>query len=76
MFSAIWKKSLHVRMQKKTLLAYLSLPNPFVPENVDICYGYDGKKNSINSRIKRLLDDGLVQKIRSGVDKGKYRKLV
>ena len=38
-------------------------------------YGYGGKKNSINSRVTRLQDDGLIQKIRTGADKGKFRKL-
>ncbi|MBR5395387.1 MAG: hypothetical protein IK144_09970 [Bacteroidaceae bacterium] len=64
------------RMQQKTLLSYLRLPNPFTSKDVDICYGYEGVKGSITSRIKHLQDDGLAQKIRSGEDKGKYRKLV
>ena len=61
--------------QQKTLLAYSRLPNPCTPEDVDREYGYGGVKGSIYSRIKRLQDDGLLQKIRSGEDKGKYRKL-
>lgn len=61
--------------QQKTLLAYRRLPNPCTSEDVDREYGYEGNKNSINSRLKRLQDDGLLQKIRSGQDKGKYRKL-
>ena len=65
----------NVRHQQKTLLAYRRLPNPFASEDVDREYGYGGNKNSINSRLKRLQDDGLIQKIRSGADKGKYRKL-
>ena len=63
------------RLQQKTLLAYQRLPNPFTAEDVNICYGYDGVKGSINSRIKRLQDDGLAQRIRSGQNKGKYQKL-
>ena len=65
----------NVRHQQKTLLAYRRLPNPCTSEDVDREYGYGGNRNSINSRIKRLQDDGLIQKIRSGEDKGKYRKL-
>lgn len=63
------------RLQQKTLLAYQRLPNPFTAEDVNICYGYEGVKGSINSRIKRLQDDGLAQRIRSGQNKGKYQKL-
>lgn len=62
--------------QQKTLLAYRRLPNPFTSDDVDACYGYKGVRGSINSRLKRLQDDGLAQKIRSGLDKGKYRKLM
>lgn len=64
------------RLQQKTLLAYQRLPNPCGPEDVDRCYDYEGNKNNIYSRIKRLTDDGLIQKIRSGANKGKYRKLI
>lgn len=65
----------NTRHQQKTLLAYRRLPNPCTPEDVDREYGYSGNKNSINSRLKRLQDDGMLQRIRSGEDKGKYRKL-
>ena len=64
------------RLQQKTILAFQRLPDPFGREDVDIAYGYDGVTGSINSRIKRLMDDGMAQKIRSGVNKGKYHKLV
>lgn len=65
----------NVHHQQKTLLAYRRLPDPCTSEDIDREYGYEGNKNSINSRIKRLQDDGLLQKIRSGQDKGKYHKL-
>ena len=61
--------------QQKTLLAYRRLPNPCTSEDIDRAYGYNGKTGSICSRLKRLQDDGLLQKIRTGADKGKYRKL-
>lgn len=61
--------------QKKTLLAYRRLPNPCTRADIDREYGYNGVTGSINSCVKRLQDDGLLQKIRSGADKGKYRKL-
>ena len=65
----------NVRHQQKTLLAYRRLPEVFTSEDVDREYDYKGNKNSINSRVKRLQDDGLIQKIRTGEDKGKFRKL-
>lgn len=55
-------------------LAYVRLPAIFTSADVAKEYGYE-KKSSINSRLKRLQDEGLAQKIRSGEDKGKYRKL-
>jgi hypothetical protein len=61
--------------QGHTALAYSRLPSTFTPEDVDKCYGYEGNKNSIYSCLKRLQDDGKVQRIRAGQDKGKYRKL-
>ena len=65
----------NTRHQQKTLMAYRRLPSPCTADDVDREYGYGGNKNSINSRLKRLQDDGLLQKIRTGEDKGKYRKL-
>ena len=69
------EKASNVHHQQKTLLAYRRLPDPFTTEDIDREYNYGGVKGSINSRVKRLCDDGLAQKIRSGADKGKYRKL-
>ncbi len=63
-----------VRHQQKTILAYRRLPNPFTSEDVKREYGYNSV-GSVCSRLKHLCDDGLAQKIRSGQDKGKYRKL-
>lgn len=61
--------------QQKTMLAYRRLPNVFTSQDIDREYGYGGNKGSVCSRLKRLVDDGLAQKIRQGEDKGKYRKL-
>ena len=55
-------------------LAYKRLPAVFTSADVAREYGYDSQ-GSISSRLKRLQDDGLAQKIRTGEDKGKYRKL-
>lgn len=69
-------QSSNVRHKQKTWLGYRRLPNPFTSEDVDMCFGYKGKTGSICSRLKRLQDQGLAQKITSGKDKGKYRKLM
>ena len=62
--------------QQKTWIGYRRLPNLFTSQDVDICFGYEGKTGSICSKLKRLVDDGLAQKITKGKDKGKYRKLM
>jgi len=61
--------------QKKTMLAYRRLPKVFTSDDVKREYGYDNV-GSVCSRLKILQDDGMAQKIRSGENKGKYRKLV
>ncbi len=61
--------------QQKTWIGYRRLPEIFTREDVDRCFGYDGNANSINSKVKRLVDDCMAQKINSGENKGKYRKL-
>ena len=63
-------------LQQRSMLALRQLPNPFTSDDVDKVFEYQGVKNNIYSRIKRLQDDGLIQKIKTGEDKGKYRKLV
>ena len=65
----------NVHHQQRTRLAYQRLPVIFTYDDVNREYSYDGNKNNIYSRLKRLCDDGLAQKIRQGEDKGKYRKL-
>ena len=55
-------------------LSFNRLPQVFTSADVAREYGYESK-GSITSRLKRLQDEGLAQKIRSGADKGKYRKL-
>lgn len=66
----------NVRHQQKTWVGYRRLPDVFTSDDVDRCFGYEGKQGSICSKLKRLQDQGLAQKIRTGVDKGKYRKLM
>ena len=69
-------KASNVRHQQKTLIGYRRLPNPFTSEDVDVCFEYEGKTGSICSKLKRLCDQGLAEKITRGEDKGKYRKLM
>ena len=64
----------NTRHQQKTVMAFRRLPELFTYDDVMRVYGYDSK-GSVCSRLKRLQDDGLAQKIRSGEHKGKYRKL-
>ena len=59
-------------LQQRSMSILRQLPNPFTREDIDKAFGYNGVKSSINSRVKRLQDDGLIQKIRTGEDKGKY----
>ena len=61
---------------QKTWIGYRRLPDPFTSQDVDNCFGYEGKVGSICSKLKRLVDDGMAQKITKGADKGKYRKLM
>ena len=60
--------------RKKTQVSFSKLPDIFTSEDVMNAYGYDSK-GSVCSRLKRLQDDGLVQRITKGENKGKYRKL-
>jgi hypothetical protein len=66
----------NVRHKQKTWLGYRRLPEVFTSDDVDRSFGYEGKTGSICSRLKRLQDQGLAQKITKGEDKGKYRKLM
>lgn len=61
--------------QKKTTLAYSRLPEYFTSEDVKREYGYEST-GSVCSRLKILQDDGMAKKIRIGVNKGKYHKLI
>ena len=72
--NAAAEQASNVRHQKKTQLAYRRLPEIFTSEDVRREYSYESV-GSVCSRLKLLQDDGLAQKIRTGSDKGKYRKL-
>jgi len=70
------EKASNTRHKNKSWRGYHQLPDIFTSEDVDRCFNYQGKQGSICSKLKRLQDDGMAQKIRSGEDKGKYRKLM
>jgi len=60
--------------RKKTQVSFSKLPDIFTSDDVMLAYGYDST-GSVCSRLKRLQDDGLAQRITKGENKGKYRKL-
>ena len=60
--------------QTRTKQAYMKLNDIFDLQEVMNCYGYSSIGGAC-SRLKRLQDNGMAEKIRSGENKGKYRKL-
>jgi hypothetical protein len=58
----------------RTKQAYMNLPDIFTMDDVIRCFSLNSLGSGC-SRLKRLQDDGLAEKIRSGENKGKYRKL-
>lgn len=60
--------------RKKTQVSFSKLPDIFTSDDVMLAYGYDSM-GSVCSRLKRLQDDGMAQRITKGENKGKYRKL-
>ena len=63
-------------LQQRSMLILRQLPDIFTSADADKAFGYNGVMSSVYSRLKRLADDGLIQRIRTGEHKGKYRKLV
>ena len=62
------------RHQQKSVDGYNRLPDVFTKEDVMKCFGYDSE-NSMKTKIKRLISSHQIEKISSGDNKGKYRKL-
>ena len=62
------------RHQQKSVDGYNRLPDVFTKEDVMKCFGYDSE-NSMKTKIKRLISSRQIEKISSGDNKGKYRKL-
>ena len=63
------------KLQTRTQLAFMRLPEVFTSSDVMREYGYDNS-NSVNSCLKRLKDEGRIIRMRSGENKGKFRKVV
>ena len=53
---------------------YGRLPEIFTNKDVISCFGYDSGFSAY-SKIRRLVESHLAEKITEGDDKGKYRKL-
>ena len=62
------------RHQQKTVDGFNSLPDVFTSEDVKRCFGYNSV-NSVNSKIRRLVESRHAQKITKGKEKGKYKKM-
>ena len=62
------------RHQQKSVDGYNRLPEVFTVEDVSKCFGYTNS-NSINSKIRRLISDGLILKITKGENKDKFQKI-
>lgn len=62
------------KLQSRTMLAFKRLPEIFSSSDLKKEYDYDNQ-NSVNSCLKRLCDDGKIKRIRTGENKGKYKKL-
>ena len=63
------------RHYSKSLEGFNRLPEVFTLEDVRKCYGYD-KDTAVYTRIRRLTDNGIAERIQTGEDKGKYKKVV
>ena len=61
------------RHQQKSVDGFNSLPDVFTSEDVKRCFGYTNT-NSINSKIRRLVESRHAEKITKGKEKGKYKK--
>ena len=63
------------RHQQKSVDGYNRLPDVFTKEDVMKCFGYDND-SSAGTKISRMVNSYQVEKIKNGIDKGKYRKIM
>jgi hypothetical protein len=61
------------RHQKKSVKGYNRLPEVFTKEDIIRCFGYENEE-AVKTKLRRLKNEGYVEKIKKGVDKGKYLK--
>ena len=62
------------RHYQKSVDGYNRLPDVFTKEDVVRCFGYEND-NSVRTKLARLVNNHLVEKIQDGDNKGKYQKL-
>ena len=62
------------RHHQKSVDGYNRLPEVFTTEDVQKCFGYDNE-NTIKSKIRRMLQDGVIEKLSDSKGNGSYRKL-
>ena len=62
------------RHQQKSIEGYNRLPEVFTMDDVNKSFGYTNV-NSTNSKIRRLVADGLIKRITAGENKDKYQKI-
>ena len=62
------------RHQQRSLDGYYKLPDIFTKEDVMKCFGYDNE-NSVNTKLRRLLEGHLIEKVSDGKSKGCYKKV-
>ena len=61
------------RHQQRSVDGYNRLPDVFTKEDVMKCFGYNSE-DSVKTKLRRLLENNLVEKIIEGDDKGSYKK--
>ena len=61
------------RHQQRSVDGYNRLPDVFTKEDVMKCFGYNSD-DSVKTKLRRLLENNLVEKIIEGDDKGSYKK--
>jgi hypothetical protein len=63
------------RHQQKSVDGYNRLPEVFTNEDVLKSFGYKEDGSAVYMKIRRLIDQGLIEKILEGDDKGKFKKI-
>ncbi len=64
------------RHQQKSVDGYNRLPDVFTLEDVKKSFGYKEDGSAVYMKVKRLEDSKMIEKIETGENAGKYRKLI